>query len=456
MGGLSDVQLGLSIFLGISYHLIGYMILASKVVTPAIIIFLYRIWRDLFCRNDNHYYEKLRYEQLSEKRSIRLLQLSRSFPFGPVKCELSIHRIDSRPSYEAISYTWGDPSQSRSVIINGYKLEVNSNAFDILQDRATFLRTRKIWIDSICINQVDKEEKSVQIPLMREIYSRASRVLVWLGSQPDSRIAMGFISNLNRRLRFGGLQGPELKTILEIGSKSPNWRALFSLLNHQYWTRSWIIQEIAVAEPVHISYGGSILTWEYFASTIEMLTTQDVGSLFIPSTPVTAPRQRLRVPIRGTDCIRLISRIRSTVQRESCMELVELLQSTSRSDVTEAKDKIFALLGIADPAAQNSLSRIYNKCKRYTFWQHTTCSLNKNRQGYCIVQALATTELQRVFLHGLFTGTLRPRPEISGDLQRELRTGHLEQACCKSVPIPPFPSSKSEDNASMRLNVVEG
>jgi hypothetical protein len=43
------------------------------------------------------------------------------------------------------------------------------------------------------------------------------------------------------------------------------------------------------------------------------------------------------------------------------MELVELLQSTSRSDVTEAKDKIFALLGIADPAAQNSLSRIYNK-----------------------------------------------------------------------------------------------
>jgi hypothetical protein len=43
------------------------------------------------------------------------------------------------------------------------------------------------------------------------------------------------------------------------------------------------------------------------------------------------------------------------------MELVELLQSTSRSDVTEAKDKIFALLGIADPAVQNSLSRIYNK-----------------------------------------------------------------------------------------------
>ncbi|PMD50110.1 HET-domain-containing protein, partial [Hyaloscypha bicolor E] len=99
----------------------------------------------------------------------------------PVKCEFSIHRIDSRPSYEAISYTLGDPSQSRSVIINGCKLEVNSNAFDILQDRATFLKTRKIWIDSICINQVDKEEKSVQIPLMREIYSRASRVLVWLG-----------------------------------------------------------------------------------------------------------------------------------------------------------------------------------------------------------------------------------------------------------------------------------
>jgi hypothetical protein len=72
------------------------------------------------------------------------------------------------------------------------------------------------------------------------------------------------------------------------------------------------------------------------------------------------------------------------------------------------------------------------------------------------MQALATTELQRVFLHGLLTGTLRPRFEISGDLQREFRTGHLEQACGNSVPIPPFQSSKSEDNTSMRLNVVEG
>ncbi len=366
LGGrpLRHIQWGLSIFLNILYLLVAYMISISKIVTRATFLFLQRVW-DFFSRNDEHLvFPRYIHEPLWDERSIRLLHLSRGFPFGPVRYKLTVHGIDSRPSYEAISYTWGDLTSRRSIIIDDCELMVTLNAFDVLQQRATFWKVRTIWIDSICINQDDEYEKSVQVPLMREIYSRASSVLVWLGSQPDSRIAMGFIANLNRRLRFGGLKGSELKTILQIGTTSPKWPALFTLLNHPYWTRSWIIQEIAVAKTVNIFYGNAILSWDYFASTIEMLHTQDVGGLFIVSSVVAPPRT---MPFRGAGCIRSISRIRSTIERQSSMELIELLYYSAKSDATLAKDKIFALLGMADTATQLALSGMYRREVQDTF-----------------------------------------------------------------------------------------
>ena len=191
---------------------------------------------------------------------------------------------------------------------------------------------------------------------MREIYSRASSVLVQLDSQPDSRIAIGFIANLNRRLRFGGLEGSELRNILQIGTTSPKWPALFTLLNHLYWKRSQIIQEIAIAERVNIFYGNAILLWHYFASTIKMLHNQNVGGLFVVSFAVAPPQT---MPFRGVSCIRSISRIRSKIEQQSCMELIELLYYSAKLDATFLKDKIFALLGMADTAAQSALSRMY-------------------------------------------------------------------------------------------------
>jgi hypothetical protein len=203
---------------------------------------------------------------------------------------------------------------------------------------------------------------------------------------------MGLIANLNRRLRFGGLEGSELRNILQIGTTSPKWPALFALLNHPYWKRSWIIQQIAVAERVNIFYGNAILAWHYFASTIEMLHDQNVGSLFIISSDVAPPRT---MPFR----IRSISRIRSKIEQQSCMELIELLYYSAKSDATFPKDKLCSGWQIQQP---NLPFRecIFGKCKIYSSPQHTSCFLSEIRCGYCIMQALVTQERLLVFLRG--------------------------------------------------------
>jgi hypothetical protein len=85
--------------------------------------------------------------------------------------------VDDVPEYLALSYTWGDLSNRRDIYINGHKFSITSNLYQALQHLRSNTAVRHLWIDAICINQNDNE----QVPRMREVYSRAQCVIVWLG-----------------------------------------------------------------------------------------------------------------------------------------------------------------------------------------------------------------------------------------------------------------------------------
>src|SRR2546423_5198701 len=129
-----------------------------------------------------------------EAQELRLVALHpRSVSDGGIKCSLhriSIGDVDSRhgntaPSYEAVSYTWGDLSQKYTIQVNSHDFTVNRNLWMMLHDLQVGADERKegrqLWIDAICINQNDIAEKGRQIPKMGKIYEKAERVVVWLG-----------------------------------------------------------------------------------------------------------------------------------------------------------------------------------------------------------------------------------------------------------------------------------
>jgi hypothetical protein len=64
---------------------------------------------------------------------------------------------------------------------SGRKLNITTNLFDALKRLRLPDADRVLWVDAICINQFDLEEKNIQVPLMKDIYSKASVVLIWLG-----------------------------------------------------------------------------------------------------------------------------------------------------------------------------------------------------------------------------------------------------------------------------------
>lgn len=94
--------------------------------------------------------------------------------------------LDKAPPFEAISYTWGGKDPDIPLKVDGKQMFVTSAVDELLFHRRSIFTSKLFWIDAIYINQKDNEEKNQQLPMIAEIYGRASRVVVWLGA-PESR-----------------------------------------------------------------------------------------------------------------------------------------------------------------------------------------------------------------------------------------------------------------------------
>ncbi|KAK4157040.1 heterokaryon incompatibility protein 6, OR allele [Chaetomidium leptoderma] len=137
-------------------------------------------------------------------RSIRVIKLlpARSSK-DTLKCTIKDVQLDNAAAepYEALSYVWGEPTRTWPLDCGGKALLVTRNCHEALINLRNRFLSRTLWIDAICINQADTDEavaeRNTQIPLMGDIYRKATCVLVWLGPATDS-----FVSTLFRHLRF--------------------------------------------------------------------------------------------------------------------------------------------------------------------------------------------------------------------------------------------------------------
>lgn len=119
---------------------------------------------------------------------IRLLRLLPSEDeAAPLHCELrdySLRRSTPRTHlYEAISYVWGDPHNTLPIYVDKKQFQVTVNLHAALLCLRDHSFERILWVDAICINQNNNEERRQQVQFMARIYNSASRVVVWLGEE---------------------------------------------------------------------------------------------------------------------------------------------------------------------------------------------------------------------------------------------------------------------------------
>ncbi|KAH7079879.1 heterokaryon incompatibility protein-domain-containing protein, partial [Paraphoma chrysanthemicola] len=118
-------------------------------------------------------------------QEIRLLEIIPSKSVSDLlQCRLIRIRLDETDQYpyEALSYVWGNVANIAEIYCNEELISVTLNLADALNKLRLPQKSRFIWADALCIDQNSISEKNCQIPLMGKIYSRARRVVVWLGA----------------------------------------------------------------------------------------------------------------------------------------------------------------------------------------------------------------------------------------------------------------------------------
>lgn len=173
--------------------------------------------------------------------NIRLLRLMPHANAGTkateIHCELfeySLHDLGKRTHlYEALSYTWGGSKSPRSIYINKQKVEIRRNlhaALSCLQDHLE----RTIWVDAICIDQRNLEEREQQVQLMAKIYSKAHRVIVWLG-----REAVNIEGAVETEVAFKDISLAANNESTE-HLNDMSMPAILKLLKRQWFQRIWV------------------------------------------------------------------------------------------------------------------------------------------------------------------------------------------------------------------------
>lgn len=199
------------------------------------------------------------YEPLPSQSSIRLITLHPGDFNDPIRCTLEVFELASIPPYEAISYVWGDPTPRNRIRCNGRPYLIGNNVNDVIRNVRLKDEIRVIWIDALCINQANLGERSHQVLLMRDIYSKAKRTLICLDIKPSVNTrdvcwtniayqAILIIAKWSKRNSFppelsGSKHGIEKFAPLEL----KHWVALRRLFSCAWFHRVWVIQEVVLS-----------------------------------------------------------------------------------------------------------------------------------------------------------------------------------------------------------------
>jgi hypothetical protein len=339
--------------------------------------------------------------------SIRLVTIRPGPWDSTIECDVEVGNVNAYTrGLRALSYVWGDDNVRRAIRLNDCDFEVTVNLYEGLRQmresmfEAETLPKLPIWVDAICINQEDMDEKAKQVPNMHQIYSTADEVLVWLGVMPippdflkpwidDERYSwMGFDNEdcpMSEELREEALERYMLYTrspkfpIQRLSRRStgkPRKQQLMhfavaAALRHcSYFQRLWTAQEAVLAKngPVILA-GRHVLSWDEFTHKDRFEPEESVE---VHGRPPTS--------FLGISSLR--KQLVSKYPRRACWRLLDVIQDFSGLACRDAVDKIYGLLAMVPlhdlprelyPDYNRPCEEVYWKYAQFIF--HSTGSL---------------------------------------------------------------------------------
>jgi hypothetical protein len=284
--------------------------------------------------------ESYQYSTLQNPDTIRLLIIEPGTQYSQIRCSILHKSLTNNPIYEALSYTWGDPTKTHTLRCGSKTIGVTANLHSALR----YLRwpdfRRTLWIDAICINQKNASEKTQQVRRMKDIYAQAAAVLIWLGEEfhTDWRV-FRLIEEFNEKIEK---PFPEVATFTNrmMADDRSLCHAVGRLLQRPWFRRVWIIQEVAMATKARLICGTQKADWKALVRLIHFVLENGLEG-------------DLGTTIYVGMAINVIEAIRDSHATHATKgpALLELLEKTQICSATDPRDRVFALLGIASDGA---------------------------------------------------------------------------------------------------------
>lgn len=306
------------------------------------------------------------YTPLSGRSCIRVLDLHPGLEDDDISFDLYEVDMNSGPSYKALSYEWKGESPLLTVQCNGRGFLITANLKLALQNIRSQEKTQTLWVDAICINQEDLDERSSQVLIMDKIYRQARKVLMWLGddcSEIEEAVASipGVLSAWAQSVpcdvfeymetRDYGLSDELYRAVLNAAGRgklhiSQVDRGAFDILGRSYFTRAWIYQEMFLAGPRGLVFCGDL-----------RVSCEDlVRFIYIwaggRSSKSLSWRERTTL-----ENMRTASNYGVTHRR---VEIKYALEVMSQLNCSNPRDKVFAVLGTVHPSFSVELSPNYH------------------------------------------------------------------------------------------------
>ena len=273
---------------------------------------------------------------------IRLLTIFPGELGSLINGTLSIHKLGCSHAYKALSYTWGKPKFQVSIYLNNQLLHIGANLHAALTELRKEGEGIILWVDAICINQKSMEEKSVHIPFMHHVYNCAAEVIVWLGRKSeDSDEAMELVHQLANSGSIDDVFEMMSSRTIE-SSKSNVWRPLTQLFSRPWWTRVWVLQEVAFGRNVTVVCGSVEQPWEHFAVTALVVKKYNTdGGFYDKARPgrLEVPDSFLLAFARSYGAFAIIERFPFTLEYA-----IKILAAPRTA--TDPRDKVFAILNL--------------------------------------------------------------------------------------------------------------
>jgi len=288
-----------------------------------------------------------------------------------IECGFLEVPIFSKPTYSALSYRWGDDTVAGHIWISGRVMEIRENLRNALERIRDPEKAQSFWIDALCINQKDEAgEKSIQIPLMRHIYSKSYLVRIYLGGEYDGSGQLPSLFDciddacdqrevVENGASFRQQELPPNK-YKELGLPPPRdsaWESLRFLLSRDWFSRVWIIQEVILATSAEVICGQWAMSWTRFIFTIfkaHALGIQITGEVRTELHP-TRPGN----PLISVTQLLFFNALKPADSGFIPWKLIDLLHHTRASSATRPHDYCYGVLGLSEELGNPGLTIDY-------------------------------------------------------------------------------------------------